>query len=81
MAAPRPRIDPELVTSMDQIRGMMYADDLARLMGCEITPSWIECADIIHILDMTPGVTDVYVQEEMVGRYTDPAVGQSSRAI
>ena len=69
MAAPRPRIDPELVVSSEEIREKLYGDELARLLRCEITPGSVECADLTYILHMTPGVTDVYIQEEMVGRY------------
>ena len=69
MASPRPQIQPDLITSNKEIRDKMYEEDLPRLMRCEITPGWVECADITHILDMTPGVTDVYIQDQMIGRY------------
>ena len=68
MASPRPQIRPELIADSDENRDKMYEEDLPRFLRCEITPSWVECGDITHILDMTPG-KDVYIQETMVGRY------------
>ena len=68
MASPRPKIRPELIADSDETRAKMYEEDLPRYQRCSLTPSWVDCADISHILDLTPG-RDVYIQQEMVGRY------------
>ena len=68
MASPPPPIQPELIAADDEARAKMYEEDWTRYQRCSLTPSWVDCADMSYILDMTP-TRDVYIQRNMIGHY------------